>query len=288
MNFSPFLSISSHFSPLKITKHGREIHFSLFLFFSLQITQSKHSAMAAMRTTMAREIFSPPSMSSLSVCMFRTSLTSFSLPIRLTCRWRRISHCSVRCAASDSGDRGKKAAPSRMSQVQQLMMEAEERASSAGNEPIPKITLGSFNNSTPRFMFLYHVTVNFARSGGPGGQNVNKVNTKVDMRFNVKTAYWLSERVRERIMQTEKNRINKDGELVISSTKTRTQKGNIEDALEKLQAIIDAASYVPPPPSEEQVKKIAKMAAIGEKKRLQSKKALSEKKAFRRSRESWD
>ncbi|KAL7165204.1 hypothetical protein ACSBR2_040978 [Camellia fascicularis] len=231
--------------------------------------------MAAMRTTIVREIFSPPSMSSLSVCMFRTSLTSFSLPIRLTCRWRRISHCSVRCAASDSGDRGKKAAPSRMSQVQQLMMEAEERASSAGNEPIPKITLD-------------HVTVNFARSGGPGGQNVNKVNTKVDMRFNVKTAYWLSERVRERIMQTEKNRINKDGELVISSTKTRTQKGNIEDALEKLQAIIDEASYVPPPPSEEQVKKIAKMAAIGEKKRLQSKKALSEKKAFRRSRESWD
>ncbi|KAK1384275.1 hypothetical protein POM88_022010 [Heracleum sosnowskyi] len=75
----------------------------------------------------------------------------------------------------------------------------------------------------------------FAISGGPRGQNVNKVNSKVDMRFNVKDAQWLSDRVRERIMHVEKNRINKDGEIVISSTKTRTHKGNIEDALGKLQ-----------------------------------------------------
>ncbi|TXG51066.1 hypothetical protein EZV62_023590 [Acer yangbiense] len=163
----------------------------------------------------------------------------------------------------------------RLSQVQELLQQAEERASSAGNEPVPQITID-------------HVTVSFARSGGPGGQNVNKVNTKVDMRFNVQNAYWLSDRIRERIIQLEKNRINKDGEIVISSTKTRTQKGNIQDALAKLQAIIDAASYVPPPPSEEQKKKIAKLAAIGEQKRLKSKKVLSDKKAFRRSRDSWD
>ncbi|KAG5249219.1 peptidyl-tRNA hydrolase ICT [Salix suchowensis] len=183
---------------------------------------------------------------------------------------REISFSRIICAASDD-----KMVSSRLSQVQQLLQEAEERASAAGNEPPPKITLD-------------HVTVSFARSGGPGGQNVNKVNTKVDMRFNVTNAYWLNDRIRERIMQMEKNRINKDGEIVISSTKTRTQKGNIDDALAKLQAIIDVASYVPPPPSEEQKKKIAKMAAIGEQKRLKSKKALSDKKAFRRSRDSWD
>ncbi|KAM2301570.1 hypothetical protein FF1_032303 [Malus domestica] len=180
----------------------------------------------------------------------------------------------VRCAASDSGGSGNKVS-ARLSQVNQLLQAAEERALSADKHPPPKITLD-------------HVTVSFARSGGPGGQNVNKVNSKVDMRFNVEKAYWLSEWVRERILQMEKNRINKDGELVISSTKTRTQKGNIEDALEKFQAIIDAASYVPPPPSEEQKKKIAKMAAIGEQKRLKSKKVLSDKKAFRRSRDNWD
>nr|XP_010906439.1 peptidyl-tRNA hydrolase ICT1, mitochondrial isoform X1 [Elaeis guineensis] len=180
----------------------------------------------------------------------------------------------IRCAASQSGD-GDKKVSARLSMMQQILQDAEERAVSASSESALKITLN-------------HVTVSFARSGGPGGQNVNKVNTKVDMRFNVSQAHWLSERVRERILQMEKNRINKDGEIVISSTRTRTQKGNIEDALEKLQAIIDAASYVPPPPSEEQKKKIEKLAAIGEQKRMQNKKAISQRKAFRRNKESWD
>ncbi|XP_024029095.1 peptidyl-tRNA hydrolase ICT1, mitochondrial [Morus notabilis] len=155
---------------------------------------------------------------------------------------RRISLVPVRCAAAGGGEK----VSARLSQMNQLLQDAEERALYADDGPIPQITLD-------------RVTVSFARSGGPGGQNVNKVNTKVDMRFNVKNANWLGDRIRERIMQMEKNRINKDGELVISSTKTRTQKGNIEDALGKLQAIIDAAAYVPPPPSEEQKKKIAKM-----------------------------
>ncbi|CAI0413553.1 unnamed protein product [Linum tenue] len=217
--------------------------------------------------------FTPPSLSPLG-------------SIALHSTHRQISSAKVVCAAASSSD---KKVSARLSQVQQLLHEAEERASSAGDEPTPQITLDQ-------------VTVSFARSGGPGGQNVNKVNTKVDMRFNVKNAYWLSDRIKEKILQTvclcffrsygrehnEKNRINKDGEIVISSTRTRTQKGNIDDALEKLQAIIEAASYVPPPPSEEQKKKIAKLAAIGEQRRLNNKKVLSDKKAFRRSRDSWD
>ncbi|KAD3641242.1 hypothetical protein E3N88_30466 [Mikania micrantha] len=193
--------------------------------------------MAAIRTTgifIVREIFRP-SASPASIRTFNAVLWTVPTPLRFVCR--PISCTPVRCAAApDSG--GNKKTSARLSQVQQQLHEAMER-SVGGDEPIPKITLD-------------HVTVNFARSGGPGGQNVNKVNTKVDMRFNVKEAYWLSDRIRDKILQMEKNRINKDGELVISSTKTRTQKGNIEDALEKLQAIIDAASYVPPPPSEEQ------------------------------------
>ncbi|ONL95972.1 Immature colon carcinoma transcript 1 protein [Zea mays] len=120
----------------------------------------------------------------------------------------------LRCSAAGAGDAGGKKVSARLALTQQVLRNAEERAASAGSDPAPKITLD-------------HVTVNFARSGGPGGQNVNKVNTKVDMRFNVKEAHWLGERIKERILQAEKNRINKDGELVISSTKTRTQKQSL-------------------------------------------------------------
>ncbi|THU66412.1 hypothetical protein C4D60_Mb05t13870 [Musa balbisiana] len=212
------------------------------------------------------------------LCLFSPFLrrSGCAPPAVLPSTTAHIAIGGIRCAAaqsSDGGSQGKTSA--RLSLMKQVLRDAEERALSAGSEPTPKIS-------------LEHVTISYARSGGPGGQNVNKVNTKVDMRFNVKKAYWLSERVRDRILQMEKNRINKDGELVISSTKTRTQKGNIDDALEKLQGIIDAASYVPPPPSEEQKKRIEKLAAIGEQKRLLSKKALSQKKAIRRNRSSWD
>ncbi|XP_070038854.1 uncharacterized protein [Nicotiana tomentosiformis] len=184
--------------------------------------------MASLRTTtnfLVREIFRPSIQ--LSTVRFihipPAPFQATSLVVSHRLLLRTISFSPVRCAAASDGgaDNGKKS-PARLAQVKQLLHEATERAQAAGNDPIPKITID-------------HVIVNFARSGGPGGQNVNKVNTKVDMRFNVKNAYWLSDRVREKILQMEKNRINKDGELVISSTKTRTQKGNIEDALNKLQ-----------------------------------------------------
>ncbi|CAM9003142.1 unnamed protein product [Rhodiola kirilowii] len=227
----------------------------------------KMSAIRAATLATANKILNP--------IIFPSFCRTFRSGPKVTVLGCGISHCRIQCLSSDSGGGGGKKVSARLSQMRQLLQDAEERAFRADDEPVPKITLD-------------HVTVSFARSGGPGGQNVNKVNTKVDMRFNVKNAYWLSDRIRDRILIMEKNRINKDGEIVISSTKTRTQKGNIEDALEKVQAIIDAASYVPPPPSDEQKKKVEKLSAIGEQKRLTNKKVLSQKKQFRRTKESWD
>lgn len=71
-------------------------------------------------------------------------------------------------------------------------------------------------------MFVDDVTIQFARSSGAGGQNVNKVNTKVDMRLNL-TVDWLDEEVADAVRRMQKKRINKDGELVIMSQRTRSQ-----------------------------------------------------------------
>lgn len=83
-----------------------------------------------------------PSSSSLSLSSIRTGLSGFSgsTTLRFT-HQREINFGGIRCAASDSGSDNKVSA--RFSQVTQLLREAEERASSAGNEPIPKITLGT-------------------------------------------------------------------------------------------------------------------------------------------------
>jgi ribosome-associated protein len=81
----------------------------------------------------------------------------------------------------------------------------------------------------------------FARSGGPGGQNVNKVSTKVVLRFSVRASESLSETQRARILEGCSTRMTSSGEIVIHGARYRDRARNIEDARDRLAEILRRA-----------------------------------------------
>lgn len=118
--------------------------------------------------------------------------------------------------------------------------------------------------------------INFARSAGPGGQNVNKVNTKAVLRWAARTSESLPPAVRTRFLARYANRVNNEGELVLSSDEYREQPRNLNACREKLRAMI--LSVLTPP----RRRRKTKPTRASVERRIVTKQRQAEKKRSRR------
>ena len=94
---------------------------------------------------------------------------------------------------------------------------------------------------------LRELTFRYSRSQGPGGQNVNKVNTKVMLRWPVAASETMPEDVCQRVRTVYHRRVNKEGELVLTSSRFRDQSRNVNDCLEKLRDLVREVAMPPRP-----------------------------------------
>ncbi|MFK7872886.1 MAG: alternative ribosome rescue aminoacyl-tRNA hydrolase ArfB [Oligoflexales bacterium] len=134
----------------------------------------------------------------------------------------------------------------------------------------------------PHFNFLMsECVIQYSRSSGAGGQNVNKVNTKATLRWSIESTQILDEKSKERFILLWKSRMNKEGEVIIDSEKFRTQHRNREEAIKKLKMMILEAFRTP------KERRATKPTRSSKEKRLGNKKKNSERKSRRKS-VHWD
>ena len=115
------------------------------------------------------------------------------------------------------------------------------------------------------------------RSSGPGGQNVNKVASKVELSFDFENTVALSDSVRDRLRILAKNQLDAEGRVLLKSEKTRDQTKNLADARQKLKDLVLEAMVVPKTRKPTKVSKAQKARRLSNKKKVGAKKAARKK-----------
>ncbi|XP_074899973.1 large ribosomal subunit protein mL62 [Buteo buteo] len=130
---------------------------------------------------------------------------------------------------------------------------------------------------------LARLTVSYCRSSGPGGQHVNKVNTKAEVRFHLASADWIPEAVRQKMALMHRNKINRAGELIVNSEESRYQMRNLAICLEKIRTMVTEATEKPKVVSKETTQKLIERVEKMNRERLRQKKIHSNIKQSRKA-----
>ena len=127
------------------------------------------------------------------------------------------------------------------------------------------------------FIPFSEFTIEFARSGGPGGQNVNKVSSKAQLRFNVGASLVLNDEQKNRVREILKNRLTNEDDILVVAEDERSQPQNRDLVIARFQELIAQALYIP------KKRRATKPTYSSKLKRLESKKIISERKQSRKN-----
>ena len=119
------------------------------------------------------------------------------------------------------------------------------------------------------------ILIDFIRASGPGGQNVNKVSSAAQLRFDIRSSPSLEPDVKERLVRIASSRVTEDGILIIEAKRFRTQEQNRTDAIQRLVTLVQKALERP------KIRRKTRPTLVSKQKRLEAKRQRSEKKRLR-------